>query len=109
MGSSRWRRQRVRKAELARRKSRKSNEIALAESLDARRRKADAEMLLANSKKVSHEGHITGFATTYDTGYCLTCDAWLSNNCGDEKCEYCASRPEKPSAAIKLGVFIHGE
>lgn len=34
---------------------------------------------------------------TFDAYFCKTCDRWLEKNCGDKACEFCASRPDKPS------------
>ena len=34
-----------------------------------------------------------GFSPKHDAYYCRECYAWLERNCGEETCEYCASRP----------------
>ncbi len=35
----------------------------------------------------------------HDAMYCADCDVWLEKRCSDGACMYCASRPDKPSAA----------
>jgi hypothetical protein len=35
----------------------------------------------------------------YDSIYCELCNKWLEEKCNDEKCEYCAERPDTPSQA----------
>ncbi len=42
----------------------------------------------------------------YDAKYCLSCDEWKESNCGDSNCEYCAKRPDKPSEAKDLQMFM---
>ena len=37
------------------------------------------------------------YTVKYDTYYCPSCDKWLEEDCGDPHCEFCASRPSKPS------------
>lgn len=37
----------------------------------------------------------------HDAYACLTCDRWIEKKCRDEKCSYCATRPEKPSEVTK--------
>lgn len=33
----------------------------------------------------------------FDSEYCASCDEWRDDTCPDENCEYCRTRPEKPS------------
>lgn len=33
----------------------------------------------------------------FDAFLCVNCDCWLEKNCLEETCEFCSSRPEKPS------------
>ncbi len=35
----------------------------------------------------------------HDALYCAACDVWLQKKCGDPACDYCQTRPDKPSAA----------
>lgn len=35
----------------------------------------------------------------YDAYYCGPCDEWAEEKCGNETCEFCAWRPERPSQA----------
>lgn len=37
----------------------------------------------------------------HDAYLCLPCDRWIEKKCRDEKCSYCATRPEKPSEVTK--------
>lgn len=39
------------------------------------------------------------YSGKYDAYYCKACDVWLEGNCNDPECEFCSSRPEKPSQA----------
>lgn len=34
---------------------------------------------------------------THDSHYCDYCDEWREASCGDKACEFCFSRPRKPS------------
>ena len=36
----------------------------------------------------------------YDAYYCELCNEWLEERCGDDGCEYCQTRPEKPSMVV---------
>lgn len=38
----------------------------------------------------------------YDADCCITCNEWLSENCGDSNCPYCSIRPETPAKAYEL-------
>ena len=40
------------------------------------------------------------YAYRYDTECCFLCDAWMSDNCGDPNCPFCAERPEVPSLVV---------
>jgi hypothetical protein len=33
----------------------------------------------------------------YDCYYCELCNEWLEKKCTDPTCEFCTTRPEKPS------------
>lgn len=37
------------------------------------------------------------YSETYDAYYCKTCKKWLEEKCTDKNCEFCASRPYRPS------------
>ncbi|MCK5021020.1 MAG: hypothetical protein KAS32_28675 [Candidatus Peribacteraceae bacterium] len=41
----------------------------------------------------------THYNEDHDTYYCPECDVWLETTCDDPDCEYCATRPSKPSEA----------
>lgn len=55
-------------------------------------------------KQSKHEGekcevcedHIS-ISEKYDAKYCLGCDVWKESVCNDSSCDYCDSRPIKPS------------
>ena len=32
----------------------------------------------------------------YDSYYCPQCNEWIESKCGDESCEFCKDRPERP-------------
>ena len=36
----------------------------------------------------------------YDAYYCELCNKWLEGTCNDSNCEYCATRPDKPSQCL---------
>jgi len=36
----------------------------------------------------------------YDADFCPQCDKWISENCNDPACSYCAGRPETPRDAL---------
>lgn len=38
-----------------------------------------------------------GYSEEYDSIFCLSCDKWLESSCEDPGCEFCSSRPVKPS------------
>lgn len=42
------------------------------------------------------------FYDRYDADCCLSCNVWLSKNCGNPKCPYCSNRPETPLEALFL-------
>lgn len=35
----------------------------------------------------------------FDAAYCPWCDGWTERSCSDAGCDYCASRPARPSGA----------
>jgi len=39
----------------------------------------------------------------HDAYTCEGCDVWVEKQCGDATCEFCASRPERPSEVKKSG------
>lgn len=36
------------------------------------------------------------YSYDYDAYYCEKCNVWLEAECGDENCEFCRERPERP-------------
>jgi len=54
-----------------------------------------------------HEGHdVRCVFCEYEGGgfetlFCKTCDEWIDPKCGNPKCEFCKTRPEKPSMMSK--------
>jgi len=40
------------------------------------------------------------YSGQYDAYYCELCNIWLEDQCGDEGCEFCQIRPEKPSMVV---------
>lgn len=40
------------------------------------------------------------YSVVYDAYFCIFCDKWLENACGDPRCEFCSDRPKKPSDLI---------
>jgi hypothetical protein len=45
-----------------------------------------------------HALHHRKYSEKYDAVYCADCDEWLEGKCPDAECEFCSTRPEKPSA-----------
>lgn len=41
-------------------------------------------------------GHKSKHCDTYDAYYCMPCNIWLEKGCTDQKCRFCANRPDKP-------------
>ena len=37
------------------------------------------------------------YSEEHDCFYCKPCNKWLEEKCDDEECEYCWTRPPKPS------------
>lgn len=33
----------------------------------------------------------------HDAYYCEKCDAWIEKQCGSPRCDFCPTRPAKPS------------
>lgn len=33
----------------------------------------------------------------YDAYFCAECDEWIEKKCGDATCDFCPTRPDKPS------------
>lgn len=44
-----------------------------------------------------HCGTKKSYNPVYDAMFCKKCDAWCESKCNDPNCEFCSSRPEKPS------------
>jgi len=44
-----------------------------------------------------HCGKPSSYNCKYDAYFCKSCDEWLEAKCGNQYCEFCASRPDKPS------------
>jgi len=44
--------------------------------------------------KCCNERH---YSNKYDAYYCELCNKWMEEKCDDENCEFCSSRPNKPS------------
>jgi hypothetical protein len=40
------------------------------------------------------------YSMKYDAYYCELCNNWCEPKCGDAECEFCSTRPEKPSQVI---------
>ncbi|MCR5122476.1 MAG: hypothetical protein K6B74_08675 [Ruminococcus sp.] len=36
----------------------------------------------------------------YDAKFCMDCDKWLEDVCGDPECTFCAQRPYSPSGVL---------
>lgn len=50
---------------------------------------------------ICRKGHETEFSEKYDSFYCLKCDYWWDEKCTDATCEFCSTRPDKPSMMKK--------
>ena len=37
------------------------------------------------------------YSEVHDSYYCMKCDVWTEEQCGDKKCSYCVGRPPRPS------------
>ena len=46
-------------------------------------------------------GTVLEYNEEYDAYFCPDCDVWTEGACKDPDCEYCRSRPSKPSEALK--------
>lgn len=40
------------------------------------------------------------YSNKYDAFYCELCNEWLDPKCEDPKCEFCSTRPNKPSQRL---------
>jgi hypothetical protein len=40
------------------------------------------------------------YSGQYDAYYCELCNVWLEERCEDDSCEYCQTRPAKPSMVV---------
>lgn len=40
------------------------------------------------------------YSNKYDAYYCELCNEWLEPKCEDPECEFCNTRPNKPSQRI---------
>ena len=41
-------------------------------------------------------GHTAVYAERYDAYFCPVENTWLDTVCGDDACDFCAGRPDKP-------------
>ncbi len=46
------------------------------------------------------------YNSRYDAFYCDKCDRWLEEACGSPLCYYCATRPNRPSIAVREAEII---
>ena len=42
----------------------------------------------------------------YDAKFCMDCDKWLEDVCGDPACTFCANRPYSPSGVLFEAPFF---
>lgn len=58
-----------------------------------------------------HSGHdcesTKKLCTKHDAYYCESCDAWLETKCTDPDCEFCYTRPERPSEVDNGGKRVY--
>ena len=54
------------------------------------------------SAKCEECGGRTFYFCIYDADFCPQCNKWLSENCDDPNCEFCADRPDTPEHALTL-------
>lgn len=47
-------------------------------------------------------GAVFDYSNRYDAEFCRACDRWWAKACKDPSCEFCASRPARPSLAPDL-------
>lgn len=45
--------------------------------------------------------HPRAYSARWDAYYCKDCDRWIEGKCGDPDCDFCRTRPEKPSLEEK--------
>ena len=45
----------------------------------------------------------------YDADFCPQCDKWITKNCDDPACLYCADRPEMPGDALAACKMLRNE
>lgn len=45
----------------------------------------------------------------YDADCCLSCNRWITKNCGDSECMYCANRPDTPLEALNIEMMMHSD
>jgi len=76
-----------------------------------RRRAAQKERVayIAPTPPISHAGHQTGYASRFDSHYCLTCNVWTETGCSDADCCYCNSRPNTPQEAAAAQLLNNGD
>ena len=50
----------------------------------------------ANRDKLveGHARHKLKYQSQFDAYWCLDCELWAEEKCGDDKCFFCADRPE---------------
>ena len=61
---------------------------------------------LKTCKEYNHELN-TWYTHIFDAQYCKLCDEWLEAKCSDDNCEFCSTRPEKPSQMPKSAHEVH--
>lgn len=49
----------------------------------------------------------THYNNTYDAHFCPDCDVWLEERCDDIECDYCSTRPAKPSKAPEFDEIVN--
>jgi hypothetical protein len=57
-------------------------------------------------KPIERRGRSCGatldYSQRYDADYCAGCDRWREPACRDPTCEFCASRPARPSLSPRV-------
>lgn len=59
---------------------------------------------------MKHKNHTCGHDISqlkqnekHDAYFCAECDKWIEKQCGDEGCDFCRSRPQRPSLVTGTG------
>ena len=42
------------------------------------------------------------YSQQYDADFCRRCDCWRESACRDPACEFCATRPARPSLSVRM-------